>query len=252
MILKKAYLFSLLLVFSIFSCSNSSNKKTTQLKPIIDGIVHNQPIDSIELFFQSKGVLRLNSTDINLKKDLRILNDDNTIYATFNLSLNKIIINSKQFSLEEFANDESLRYKYSFFPKEFFPQQSVIQFEYINLKSGVAEIFIDKAKNIKKRIRISGDMFKAESWKEHLLGSMIDFNVKNNPIRFTKSNSSKSIGYENSEQDYVFVINEISGDWIKIECAEICDYPCSSGKKYDGWIKWKSGDKLLIRLLYSC
>lgn len=109
-----------------------------------------------------------------------------------------------------------------------------------------------KSRAKKKKIKLSTDIFKAESWKEHLVGCMIDFNVKINPIRAEMLDNSKSLGYENSGEDYIFVISEIVGDWVKIECAEICDYPCSSGKKYDGWIKWKGGNKLLIRLLYSC
>jgi hypothetical protein len=184
--------------------------------------------------------------------DFEILNEDNTVYATLNLSSDKITIQGKQFSLNEFANDNSVRSKYRFFPKEFFPDQSIIQFEFVCLDKDIAEIFISKEHGEKKIIKLNGGNFKSELWRAHLLGCMIDFDVKNNPIREKMLDSSKSVGYEKSGEDYVFVISEIVGEWVKIECAEICDYPCNSGKKYDGWIKWKEGDKLLIRLLYSC
>jgi hypothetical protein len=59
------------------------------------------------------------------------------------LSLDKIIIQGKHFSLNEFANDNSLRVNISF-PKRVFPDQSIIQFEYASLTNDVAEIFINK------------------------------------------------------------------------------------------------------------
>lgn len=253
MIFRLTFIVQILIVFCVCSCGNTSSSDIApgQIKGS-QSVSSEQQIDSLELFFQSKGVLRFNPTDINLKKDFEILNEDNTVYATLNLSLDKIIIQGKHFSLNEFANDNSLRSQYQFFPKEFFPDQSIIQFEYASLTNDVAEIFINKEQDKKKKIKLSAGIFKAELWKEHLVGCMIDFNVKINHIRAEMLDNSKSLGYENSGEDYIFVISEIVGDWVKIECAEICDYPCSSGKKYDGWIKWKDGNKLLIRLLYSC
>lgn len=253
MIFRLTFIVQILIVFSACSCGNtkSSDNVPEQIKGS-QSVLGEKQIDSLELFFQSKGVLRFNPTDINLKKYFEILNDDNTVYATLNLSLDKIIIQGKHYSLNEFANDNSFRSQYQFFPKEFFPDQSIIQFEYASLTNDFAEIFINKEQSKKKKIKLRADIFKVESWKDHLVGCMIDFNVKINPIRAEIIDNSKSLGYENSGEDYIFVISEIVGDWVKIECAEICDYPCSSGKKYDGWIKWKAGNKLLIRLLYSC
>lgn len=253
MIFRLTFIVQILIVFSVCTCGNtkSSDNAPEQTRGR-QSVLSKQQIDSLELFFQSKGVLRFSPTDINLKKDFEILNEDNTIYATLNLSLDKIIIQGKHFSLNEFANDNSLRSQYQFFPKEFFPDQSIIQFEYASLTNDVAEIFINKEHSKKKKIKLSTHIFKVESWKKHIVGCMIDFDVKINPIRAKILDNSKSLGYENSGEDYIYVISEIVGDWAKIECAEICDYPCSSGKKYDGWIKWKAGNKLLIRLLYSC
>jgi len=253
MIFRLTFIVRTLIVFGVCSCSKtkSLDKVPEQIRSS-QTIFNNQQIDSLELFFQSKGVLRFNPTDINLKKDFEILNEDNTVYATLNLSSDKIILQGKQFSLNEFANDNSFRSQFQFFPKEFFPDQSIILFEYASLKNDVAEIFINKEQSKKKKIKLGSDIFKTESWKEHLVECMIDFNVKINPIMAEVLDNSKSLGYENSGEDYIYVISEIVGDWVKIECAEICDYPCSSGKEYDGWIKWKAGDKLLIRLLYSC
>lgn len=84
------------------------------------------------------------------------------------------------------------------------------------------------------------------------LGCVVDFNVKDNFIRKANSDNSPSIGYEYSEESVTFSISEIKGDWIKIECVDFCDTPCKFEEKYNGWIKWKKGNDLLIRLLYAC
>ena len=253
MIFKINFITQILIVFFICSCDNMifNNNVTSQNNKNLNG-TRKQQIDSLELFFQSKGLIIFNPSDINLKKDFEILNEDNTLYATINFSLDKIIIKGQHFSLEQFANDDSLRNEYGFFPKAFFPDQTIFQFEYINLINNVAEIYINKELGKKKKIKLKGDLFKAESWKEHLIGCMIDFNCEINPIRATMHDNSNSLGYENSGENYIFVISEIVGDWIKIECADICEFPCNSGNKYDGWIKWKNSNKLLIQLLYAC
>jgi hypothetical protein len=43
---------------------------------------------------------------------------------------------------------------------------------------------------------------------------MIDFDVKINLLG-RKYDTSKSLGYENSGEDYIYVISEIVGDWLK-------------------------------------
>lgn len=151
MIFRLTFIVQILVFFSVCSCGNtkSSDNAPKQIKGS-QPVLSEQQIDSLELFFQSKGVLRFNPTDINLKKDFEILNEDNTVYATLNLSLDKIIIEGKHFSLNEFAKDNSFRSQYQFFPKEFFPDQSIIQFEYASLTNDVAEIFISKEQGKKK------------------------------------------------------------------------------------------------------
>lgn len=138
-----------------------------------------------------------------------------------------------------------------FSQKSFSPITSYIQFEYTSLTDGFAEIFINKEQGKKKKIRLSGDVFSQEPWKEHLIGCMIDFDVSDNPIKSGVFGSSQLLGY-NGDEDLVFTIDKLVGDWVRIRCANICDVPCSSGDKYNGWIRWKDKTRLLIRLVYAC
>jgi hypothetical protein len=81
---------------------------------------------------------------------------------------------------------------------------------------------------------------------------MFSFDEQKNVIRDKPADNATSLGYENSGNDYSFLIEDIQGDWIRIGCAELCGSGCDSGKKYNGWIRWRKGDKLLITLAYAC
>ncbi|MCA0427274.1 MAG: hypothetical protein LCH37_07535 [Bacteroidetes bacterium] len=240
-----------LIIFYISSCDEAKiTKNNLEKSEIIVSKLSHEKIDSFEFFFQSKGVLIYAPSENHLKSTFDILNDDNSIYASINIPSNEISIKGNSFALDKFLNNEQLRNKYHFFPKEFFPEQSVIQFEFTTSKDEYLEILLDKKNNIKKKIKLNEKTFKLEYWKDHLLGCIIDFDAKSNPIR--KEILGMSLDYENSGEDYIFTISKIQGDWIKIECSDICGYPCDSKIDYNGWIRWKENKKLLIRLLYSC
>lgn len=250
------------ILFVIFFCSCKNNNqqqisidKDTVTSAQQSNIGQQQSVtytDSIEAFFHSKGVLVFIPSDKNLNKSFTLLNNDGSVYAQVNIGADEVLINGKKHNLSNFTNDQNLRQEYNFFPKEFYPDHTVFQFEYLSVKNDLAEVLINKEKNVRKYIKVDKSMFKVETWKRHLVGTMIDFDVKTNPIRVSKSEQSKSVGFESSGNDYIFVITEIAGDWIKVECSDICENPCDDGKKYDGWIKWKDNNKLLIRLLYAC
>lgn len=204
----------------------------------------------LEKFFGSKGVVTFNAVDPNLNTNYRIMNEDGSVYAVIDLKRNKVEIERKQYSLSDFRNNDVLRTKYSFFPKEFYPDNFIFQFEYANIEGSLAEVFIDKAKGIRKYLTRNETIFKIESWKEHLIGCTIDFDRTNTPVYELSDLSSKRANFD--LQKGIFIISEIKGDMIKIECSEQCGFTCDNTNKAVGWIKWKDGQKLLIRLLYSC
>jgi hypothetical protein len=254
MSIRNLYLiFHFFFIFNIQSCENNYKEfDDSLLKKNKQSLISQKNTDSLELFFHSKGILRFDATENNLKKSIEILNEDNSTFAVINFLADKIIIKNQVMSLSEFANNDSLRKKFQFFPKEFFPDQLVLQFEFTKIDGDIVDVFIEKGNGKIKRIKLENNLFRIESWKEHLIGCIIDFDINLNSIKKTASENALSVGYENSGEDYIFVISEIQGDWIKIECAEICGFTCASGKKYNGWVKWKEGQKILIKLLYSC
>lgn len=205
--------------------------------------------DSIEMFFHSKGVASFIFSDNNCKK-FNILNKNGTVFATIDIAKDRIIINDKELVLSQFSYDNALKLKYDFEPKEFYPELSVIQFEYLQIKQNKIEVYLNKQKKITKFIE--PNCFKLEEWRKHLIGCMVDFDKNNNFIREKPEKEAVSLHYEDSDEDLIFIISEIKGDWVKLECVEICDYTCNHKNKFNGWIMWKQFGKMIIQLLYSC
>ena len=238
---------AIILLCCIYSCTGSNSAwESSKANAENEGIG-----DYIGDFFHSKGVLVFNTSG-NLNRDTKIFNFDNSLFATFNLAKNGIVVEGESESLSNFSNaDNSLRISESFFPKEFYPDQLVIQFEYTDISNGVVTIILDKKKGISKRIILEKGLYTVEPWKMHLIGCMVDFNSKINPIKKDKLEDAAVVDY-NETDDVIFIITEISGDWIRIECAERCDFQCSLRDKVVGWVRWKKEGNLLIKLSYSC
>ncbi len=252
--MKSKYIFSLFVLFTyICSCAENRNERNSNKKESdIESkkMIHNYQ-DSIEIFFKSKGVLVFNAIDKNIKNNIEILNMDKTIFASYNLAKNRIEIDGKSESLSNFTNKNLLRTASNFFPKEFYPELSVIQFEYLKIDNGIAEIILDKKKGIKKLIALNSTLYKIEPWKDHFIGKMIDFNSIKNPLREINLDNGKLVLYE-SNDDIIFTIDSISEDWVKIICTERCDFRCPEKQTITGWIRWRKGTKMLVHLMYSC
>ncbi|WP_271855904.1 hypothetical protein [Patiriisocius marinus] len=71
-----------------------------------------------------------------------------------------------------------------------------------------------------------------------------DFDRINNPLRAENSQSAKIITNELTGKYKIWTgeVLEMKGDWLKIK----------SIKEEIGWIKWREGEKILIRMYYAC
>ncbi|MES2389584.1 MAG: hypothetical protein V4543_16385 [Bacteroidota bacterium] len=215
--------------------------------------------ESMESFFGSKGIITFKDSGNNYRHDIVFLNPDNSVFANLNFARQKIAFNKETYTFTQIAGDTTVLDKYDFKPKGFYPADyNILLLEYSEIQSGYATVFINHAKNIKKRIKLNKQMYNAEPWEKHLKSVVIGFNPVLNPIMKSNSPRSGLKGYvqfrdrEEPETGYAFRIDEISGDWAKISCIEYCDSPCYTNQKYDGWILWRANGKLLIELHYAC
>ena len=49
----------------------------------------------------------------------------------------------------------------------------------------------------------------------------------------------------------IYNVLEVNGDWIKVECNSKCEN-CNKQKTFQGWVRWKKDNKLLVDLYYVC
>jgi hypothetical protein len=202
---------------------------------------------SFESYFESKGLVIVNSEDENLQKDFIIYNLNGTEYCRLNLLKDLIYYNN---TTEELSTLQGLLLD----PYEFYPDYYILKFEIESIINDSIYVFIDKAKLVKKKIFYNRSQVSAETWREYFIGAMVDFNEFDNPIKGSPDLNTKNriISSDINVDDYFFTIGEIKGNWIFIECTDLCGIECPNGLELSGWIMWKKEGKMIIKLVSAC
>lgn len=228
---------SLFLLISSISCSNlEMNKESSSAQ--------NMFFD----FFKSKGVVSFTYSDNCLLKDVLVYNADGTEYFSLNFNESKYRYKDSSVVLE---NSNDLKNLEMFNPMEFYPDYNILRFEYANVLGNNYYVYIDKEKTVLKHIVIdSQSCFEVKPWKNYFLGSMVDTDFIKNPMRKSNTDDSEQVNEHLNYDDYFFLITAIKGEWIKIECADLCGFVCNP--KISGWIRWKKDGIKLISLPSSC
>jgi len=89
------------------------------------------------------------------------------------------------------------------------------------------------------------DESKFERWDEYLkhMYAVTRLNNKTQSIYESLSEDSKKIEYEGRD---CFKVRNVKDEWIEIYSADYCDQKGRTIVK-SGWVKWRSGDALLIK-----
>ncbi len=198
----------------------------------------------------SEGIVSFNNTgQYNTRGTGFIYNSDGSIYAKISFSKGTLEVASTKIDLFE-VNSENLDKKISGFnPKEFYPEiGAIIQFVCTNQTSDHFEVIVDKDKSIRKLIKRDSEVFGFQTWEEHLFTGFIGFDKKANPLRKDPYDTSESI---HLVKEYAFNVVEIKDDWIKLICDTVC-LPCKEDESIEGWVQWKMGNYMIIKMYYVC
>jgi hypothetical protein len=95
-----------------------------------------------------------------------------------------------------------------------------------------------------------------KTWESLLINSSVErLNIKTNPLKLKPADNSdtKKLEYE-IKVDRLEVIDVIEKDgqhWLKVNYSKSGKVPCDKGIAdcEVGWVKWKTGDKLLVKIL---
>jgi hypothetical protein len=101
-----------------------------------------------------------------------------------------------------------------------------------------------------------GTFFK--TWESLLINSTVQrLDVKSNPIKAKPGDNQETInlGYEvKIDRLQVTDVIEVNGEhWINVKFSKSGKFPFDKDQDIGtGWIKWKSGDELLVEILLLC
>lgn len=196
----------------------------------------------------SQGILLINESNYLSIKVFEILIPDSNILIKFSFADNYLSINNKIYKL---YGEPMETYNFSnsnvFNPRIFSLEPDIIQFEVKEMNHKHWNVFLTKDKSITGLITTDTNLFTFENWETHFYRTMISYD-EHNPLREFPKETSKIINIENP--DMLFLIKEIKGDWVRIECAELCGQMCND--KIQGWIRWNDGSKIILQMGYSC
>ena len=77
----------------------------------------------------------------------------------------------------------------------------------------------------------------------YIVAYRLQLDNKNQKIRNSPADNGQEIKYNGTD---CFQVKTLKGDWIEIFTGDHCDEYGSKTRIKSGWIKWRSGDKLLI------
>lgn len=188
--------------------------------------------------------------------NLIIYNKDGSVYADLSTLYGGVfLINGDKYPVETIDDSLcSLLYKHGFKPKEFQPINTYIQFECKAIVDKYYEVFINKERNLTKFIKRSDTYFAFDPWNKHIFNCFIGFSSIRNPLRKRPDDNAPVYEYFTYEiRNYDFKVAEIKGDWMKIKSIyPSCDDRPVSKNKYNGWIRWRENNKVVIKTYYEC
>lgn len=106
-------------------------------------------------------------------------------------------------------------------------------------------------------LKNDGDRF-FKTWESLLINSTVErFDIEANPIRLKPGDNNPAISMGHLvKHDRLEVIDvvEVKGEhWINVRFSKSGNYPFDQESDLGtGWIRWKSGDKLLVKILPLC
>jgi len=109
------------------------------------------------------------------------------------------------------------------------------------------EVIVDQKTNETGFIKKADNSFKFETVVEYVnewttLG--LDFDRTQNPLRQEPSDNGSVISNEDQKKYKIWRAAkiEMKGDWLKVKI----------GDSEQGWIRWRQGDRILIRIYFAC
>lgn len=200
---------------------------------------------TVSQYFKSDGVAIFNPIDSCLHQNIVLTDSVGKIYYFINM-LEGFIIDSinKSYSLKVIK-------EIGFNPFELYPEYYVIKMKFDNTSNGRHGVYTSDGDFKQYFIKTEGlSCFIFKSWEDYFIGSLINTDFNSNPIRQEKRDNSSIVVPDWDCREIIFEIIAIEGEWVKIQCANVCDFKCD--KKVVGWVRWYKDGKMIISISSTC
>lgn len=186
-----------------------------------------------------RGVLRINLTKFSYSSKLLIQNQDGSIFAYVVMDSTDDefkILNKNGLAASDIQ--KNIRSCYLDYGIMIFDSDSLNSNVYKVYVNGMEKnLFLDKA---------SRSLISYQNLNAFMMSVFIKPNEGGKLYSDTLGNKVISGG-----ENYSYSIKKIVNEWAYVTCLKTCE-ECPTEKKVSGWIKWRSGDSLLILLYYFC
>lgn len=206
----ETFLIFICIIFcSLYSCNSQPKKSLNDIK--------------------TEGVLIAGSiTHYRLEEDIKIVNNDNTIYTTISRKENQEIVLRPQVKKIEI--------------RAFYPDYDIIIFDADKKEN---EYLVYVGSEVKRIVSYSGLTYM--NWEDFISGIYLGL-TDESPLKTLKDDNSETI---KDYKLYSYEVTSVEGDWLKVRCLKDCE-GCPSGTMVEGWVKWRNKNQLLVELFYLC
>ncbi len=174
----------------------------------------------------------------NLDKNISILNKDGSVWMNFNF------IKERNLVLGEWTEEKQAlsQIKHHIKPLEFSLESMRLHLRVLEIENDYYKV--ELTDEVYKYISID-DNWKLREWGQHIVENVaiIGFESDLIPIYSEPNETSKILNESGRINPQIFPI-DLKNDWLKIK------YTCGE-TEYEGWIKWRNGNKISVELYYD-
>lgn len=220
----------LLIALTILAC-NQSNLRSTETQDTIGRVgksILTQKVTKEKGSLLGVLIFQADSAFMN-QSSFSVLNMDKSVFTTVKS------LNGEEPSSSE-LNGNVLAY---------YPEYFIIHLKVNAASNSDYTVQVGKEEKIVKKEKY----MEFVSWPEYILRNMAT-TTQSNPLHQEPNESSKQLeGLRYNELSFKCL--KVSGDWVQVECNKECE-GCVGGKIVSGWIRWKEGNKIILKQKYVC
>ena len=221
---RKRYIWRITLLVQVAVLAGTASRRDAQAQ--VYKAQAGQPSDtagSDDTMASALGVLVVK--DYGKRDTVRVLNEDGSLWYKFTF----------------YYDDSDGKWDYpnpDFIPRAFHPDNFLLALDVIEVTGNQYSVVVNSQTGLRKRIK-KAPFLRLLSWDKYVLTAFsVTFNPIDNPVRVRPQSSATPIRFV-SGVDYQ--PESIDGDWLRVKWGD-------QGAEKHGWIRWRSGNRLLVTI----